>query len=152
MRTFVVLHVLTMFTGVALGYGLMAWLWLSARSRDLVAIRGVTSAVSHYPQIIGATFALGIVLGVVAIFTNGFDPLAPWLLIAYALALGLVLSGALVLGPWVKRVGEATAAMDGDSAATLPAPFSERRSRVLMSLDLLMLIAIIVDMVVKPFS
>lgn len=152
MRVFVFLHVFTMFSGVALGYGLMAWLWLSARSRDLVAIRGITSVVGRYPQIIGPIFTLGIVLGVIAIFVNGLNPLAPWLLIAYVLAAALTLSGALVIGPWVKRVGEAAAAMEGNTADPLPAPFTDGRSRMLLSLDLVMLVAIIFDMIVKPFS
>lgn len=152
MRVFVFLHVFTMFAGVALGYGLMAWLWLAARSRDLVAIRGMTSVVGRYPQLIGGGFTLGVVLGGVAIFTNGFDPLAPWLVIAYVLAVGLVLSGSLMIGPWVKRLGEVVATTEGDTADPLPAPFTDGRSRVLLSLDLLMLVAIIFDMIVKPFS
>ena len=152
MRFLVFLHVLTMFTGVALGYGAMAWLWLSARSRDLVAMRGMLSAFQKYEKLIPATFTLGIALGVLAIFVNGYDPLTPWLVIAYLLAAGLVLSGSLVLGPWLKRVGEAVAGMAGDRADVLPAPFSDRRSVTLLLLDLGMLIGIIADMVLKPFS
>lgn len=152
MRFFVFLHVLTMFTGVALGYGAMAWLWLSARSRDLVAMRGMLSGVQRYEKLIPMTFTLGIALGAIAIFVHGYNPLAPWLVIAYLLAAGLILSGSLVLSPWLKRVGEAVAGMAGDRAEVLPAPFSDRRSVMLILLDLAFLIAIIADMVLKPFS
>lgn len=152
MRFFVFLHVLTMFTGVALGYGALAWLWLSARSRDLVAMRGVLSGVQRYEKLIPMTFTLGIALGILAIFVHRFNPLAPWLVIAYVLAAGLVLSGSLILSPWIKRVGESVADMAGDRAEALPPPFSDRRSVSLLLLDLALLIAIIADMVLKPFS
>ena len=152
MRVFVLLHVLTMFTGVALGYGAMAWLWLGARSRDLVAMRGMLSGFQRYQKVVPITFTGGIVLGLLAVFLNGYDPLQPLLVIAYVLAGGLVLTGSLVLSPWVKRVTEAVSSMDGNVAATLPAPFTDRRSVGLLVLDLAMLIAIITDMVIKPFS
>ena len=152
MRFFVFLHVLAMFTGVALGYGLMAWLWLSARSKDLRAIRGMLPVFKTYEKLIPITFTLGIALGVTAIFVHGYDPLAPWLVIAYLLAAGLILSGSLILNPWLKRVEEAVAGMPGDRADVLPAPFRDRRTVMLLLLDLALLIAIIADMILKPFS
>ncbi len=152
MRYLVFLHVLTMFTAVALGYGAMAWLWLSARSRDLVAMRGMLSAFRRYERLIPITFTLGIGLGVAAIFVHRYDPLTPWLVIAYLLATGLVVSGSLIISPWLKRVGAAVDGMAGDHADVLPAPFSDRRSIALLALDVGMLIAIIADMVLKPFS
>jgi Predicted integral membrane protein (DUF2269) len=152
MRIFILLHILTMFTGVALGYGAMAWLWLSARSRDLVAIRGVLSVTKRYEPVIPATFTVGILLGITAVFTNGFDPLRPWLVIAYVLAAGLTVSGSRVLGPWIKRVGEAAVSASGDVMDPPLAPFSDRTSVTLILLDLAMLVGIVTDMVIKPFS
>ena len=152
MRLFILLHILTMFTAVALGYGATAWLWLSARSRDLVAIRGMMSAFNRYEKVIPATFTLGIALGLVAVFTNGFNPLEPWLVIAYLLAAGLVVTGSQVLNPWLHRVSDAVAGLHGDRLETLPAPFTDRRSVSLLVLDSAMLVAIIADMVLKPFS
>jgi Predicted integral membrane protein (DUF2269) len=152
MRVFIFLHILTMFTGVALGYGAMAWLWLSARSRDLVAMRGMLSGFQRYEKLIPITFTLGIILGLIAVFTNGYDPLRPWLIIAYVLAAGLVITGSRVITPWIKTVREAVEGTEGDRADGLPTPFRDQRSITLLSLDLGMLIAIIADMVLKPFS
>jgi len=152
MRIFVLLHVLTMFTGVALGYGAMAWLWLASRSGDLAAMRGVLSVFGRYERIVPATFSLGIVLGLVAVFTSGFDPLQPWLVIAYLLATGLVLSGSLSISPWVKRVAAVAATTPGEHLDAPLAPFRDRRSVSLLLLDLAMLLAIITDMIIKPFS
>lgn len=152
MRVIVFLHVLTMFSAVAFGYGAMAWLWLSVRTRDLVAVRGLLSVTKHYDKIISLAFIVGIVLGVVAIFVEGFDPLAPWLVIAYVLVAGLILSANLVLSPWLTRVDAAVSGMSGERLEPMPTPFTDRRSIALLLVDVTMLVLVIFDMVVKPFS
>lgn len=150
MRTFVFLHVLTMFSAVAMGYGSMLLIRVAARTGDPATLRGVVAATRRLEPAIGPTFMLGIVLGLVAIFTNGFNPLAPWLLIAYALAALATVSSILVLARWIKRMSVATdGAVDMGAADAI---LGDRRSSALLVLDGLVVVAIIADMILKPFS
>lgn len=151
MRVFVFLHVLTMFAAVAMGYGSLLLVRIAARSDDVAALRGVVAAVQQLNPVIGRTFAVGVLLGIVAIFTNGFNPLAPWLLIAYVLVAAGIVSANVVIDPLLKRLSDATRAPQ-DDLERARATLSDSRTRVLLALDTLIVVAIIADMILKPFS
>lgn len=151
MPIFVFLHVLTMFVAVAMAYG-PAMLMVSAGS-DVRTLRGVTTANDRLQRIVGPTFMLGIALGFVAIFVHRFNPLATWLLIAYGLIVAAIAITILFTNPWLKRVSAAAQASPDDApSAELRELLGSPRNRALLILDAGIIVLIIADMVLKPFS
>jgi hypothetical protein len=121
-RIFVFLHIATMFTAVAVTIG--PWLLLRrvGRTGDVPAIRRTFAMALPITKFVPPLYVLGAALGVVAIFTNGFDPFQPFLLIAYVLFIIATVVGAVVTEPWLKRVA-LTAAESPDGA---PSPAEGR--------------------------
>ena len=90
MRIFVFLHVLGMFTAVATAYGPAFLMHRAAATRHVPTIRGVFSMAKVTGPLIPVFFLSGFAFALIAIFTEGFNPFRPWLLIAYVLfAIGL---------------------------------------------------------------
>ena len=153
MRIFVFLHIATMFTAVALTIGPTVVLRRIGRSGDVPAIRRSFAAAGPVIKAAPALYGLGAALGVVAIFTNGFDPFQPFLLIAYGLFVAATAVGVVINAPWFARVAEAAdkspdAAPSPELAAALDAPVV----RFLDWFDPLIILLFIFDMVVKPFG
>jgi hypothetical protein len=127
LRIFVFLHVLTMFSAVAFSGGIDTLLLRVARTGDVRAIRTVFEAQRRFETLIPAVFGTGLVFGLIAIFTEGFNPFQPWLLLAYPLFVLGILVGALGIGRWATRVRIASAdAPDAGSpalTAELPIPW-----------------------------
>ena len=148
----VVLHVLVMFTAVAISQGPAILLYSAMRRGDVAAIRGVGDGFGRVGRFIGPLFGVGVVIGLAAVFVGGFDPLAPWLLIAYGLTVVAFLTPMLVTGPRMMRVIEAAAASPVDE------PSAELRSAIgaavgpVFWVDAVLIVLFIVDMVAKPFS
>jgi hypothetical protein len=149
MRGVVVIHVLVMFLAVALSYGTIVLLWVAARSRDVDGLRGISRSIGRLQRVVAPTYMLGIVLGIVAIFANGFNPTAGWLIAAYILTAVAIISASAIVAPWLKRV-DAELAVPG-SSDTVPAAFSDRRALPLLVLDAGVIVALIADMILKPF-
>jgi len=151
MPIFVFLHILTMFTAVAMAYG-PAMMILAARG-EVPTLRGVMRTNDRLTRLVAPTFGVGIAFGFVAIFVHGFDPLAPWLLIAYGLlAVYLAVTFAFT-NPWLKSVSAAVEASPDDApSADLQALLTGPRNRALLALDALLVVALIADMVLKPLS
>lgn len=148
----VVLHVLTMFTAVAISQGPALMLWIAMRRGDVMAIRGVGVGYQKVGPAIGALFGIGVLFGVAAIFAGGFDPFAPWLIIAYVLTVIAFLTPRLLTVPIMMRV--MAAAEESSSDAPSPA-LSEAIGRAvgpIFWVDAVILVLFIVDMIVKPFS
>ena len=153
MRVFVFLHIATMFTAVALTIGPTILLRRIGKSGDVPAIRRGFAAAGPVIKAAPALYGLGAALGVVAIFTNGFDPFQPFLLIAYGLFVVATAVGIVVNAPWFQRVAEASvnspdSAPSPELAAALDAPVV----RFLDWFDPLIILLFIFDMVVKPFG
>ena len=148
----VLLHILVMFTAVAISQGPAVLLYSAMRRGDVTAIRGVGEGFGRVGRFIGPMFGIGVLIGLVAVFVGGFDPLAPWLLIAYGLTVVAFLTPILVTGPRMMRVVEAAAA----SPTEEPSP--ELRTAIgaaagpVFWIDAALIVLFIVDMVVKPFS
>jgi hypothetical protein len=148
----VLLHILVMFTAVAISQGPAVLLYSAMRRGDVAAIRAVGEGFGRVGRFIGPMFGIGVLIGLVAVFVGGFDPLAPWLLIAYGLTVVAFLTPILVTGPRMMRVVEAAAA----SPTEEPSP--ELRSAIgaaagpVFWIDAALIVLFIVDMVVKPFS
>jgi hypothetical protein len=152
MRVFIFLHILTMFTAVTISYGPQVLILQAASRRDAAALRGVAVAMGRLGALMGPTYLLGALFGVIAIFTNDFNPLAPWLLIAYGLFVLAMLNGALGTGAWLAKVARAAATSNGTLTDELANLLADRGIRVLLTLDVLLVIVLIADMVLKPFS
>jgi hypothetical protein len=151
MPIFTFLHVLTMFTAVAMAYG-PAMMILAARG-DVATLRGVMTTNNRLGRLVGPTVGVGIAFGFVAVFAHGFDPLAPWLLIAYGLVAAYLVVTFAFTNPWLKSVTAAVEASPDDApSAELQALLSGPRNRALLALDALLIVALIADMVLKPLS
>jgi hypothetical protein len=153
MRVFVFLHIATMFTAVALTIGPTILLRRIGKSGDVLAIRRSFAMAGPIIKVAPALYGLGAALGIVAIFTNGFDPFQPFLLIAYGLFVVATVAGIRFNAPWFARVTEASAnspdaAPSPELAAELDAPVA----RFLDWFDPLVILLFIFDMVVKPFG
>jgi hypothetical protein len=152
MQILVFAHVFTMFVAVAASYGTEFVLRRAARSGDVPKIHGVFEAVRPAGQAIPFLFIGGLVFGLLAVFANEFDPFAPWLLIAYAVFVIAMVLGAVVVGPWAARVGEALARSNGVASPELTSLLADPRVEAVYWIDWLILLVIVFDMVVKPFS
>jgi hypothetical protein len=151
MPIFVFLHVLTMFVAVAMAYG-PAMLMLVAQN-DIATLRGVMTANDRLQRFVGVAFGIGVVFGIVAIVVHAFNPTAPWLLIAYALFAGTLLITIVFTSPWLKKVTAAAAASPVDAPSPqLRELLQSPRNRALLAVDAGLIVAIIADMVLKPFS
>jgi hypothetical protein len=153
MRLFVFLHVLSMFSAVAVAYGPAFLLRRAAATRHVPTIRAVFSMGKVTGQLVAPLFIVGFLFGLIAIFTEGLNPFRPWLLIAYVLfAIGMF-TGARIHAPYAIAVGTAAEA----SADTAPSPelnqaLDNPQERFAYWLDYVVIIGLIFDMVIKPFG
>ncbi|HSC27792.1 MAG TPA: hypothetical protein VLD67_10990 [Vicinamibacterales bacterium] len=153
MRIFVFLHVATMFTAVAMAIGVPTLLRSIGKSGDVPAIRGSFERARPFLNAIPPLFTIGAAFGVVAIFANGFNPFAPFLLIAYALFILATVVGIVITNPWYKAVTKLAAESPDEAPSTeLSAALHDRRMEWADWFDRAIILAFIFDMVVKPFS
>jgi hypothetical protein len=147
------LHIATMFTAVALSLGPAVLIRFVARNRNARSIQAVAEGSASLARFIGPIFALGVIFGLVTVFVGGFDFLAPWLIVAYVLfAVGIAV-GAGGEGPWTAEVARAAAANAEPTAGpALVGLLTSQRANFLFWAFALILLALIFDMVVKPFS
>lgn len=150
--TLVVLHVIVMFAATALSQGPAFLLWRAMQRGDVAAIRGVGDQFGQVARYIGPMYIGGVVIGLIAVFVGGYDPFAPWLIIAYVLTVIAFTTPMIVTGPRMARVAEAAA------QSPVEAPSDDLRSAIAASsapvfwIDGALIVLFIVDMVAKPFS
>jgi hypothetical protein len=147
------LHIASMFIAVSIFVGQGMLSGAVARSGDVPAIRRVFSSEDRFAPIGGAVFLLGIVFGFVTAIVGNLDLMATWLLIAYALALLILLLGVLYHGPQARRLKAAAEASPDDRPseelhrlATAPGALAVN------VVDAFAWLAIIYVMVAKPFA
>ena len=104
MHFFIFLHIATVMTAVAFSIGPTFLLRRVADSGDVPAIRRSFALAAPLVRIIPALFGVGALLGIVAIFTNGYNPFEPWLLIAYVMFVLAAVVGARMTTPWFNRM------------------------------------------------
>jgi hypothetical protein len=152
-RIFVFLHVVTMFAAVAISIGPTLVLRRIGQSGDVPAIRRAFALSGPIVRAIPMVFGLGALLGVVAIFVNGFDPFQPFLLIAYALFIIATVVGAVITTPWFKKVTQLAAeSPDAAPSPELTAALDDPRARFTDWFDPLIILAFLFDMIIKPFG
>ena len=153
MPIFVFLHVLSMFTAVALAYGPAAMMVVASQRRDVRSLRAIVATAERLGPAVGAAFATGIVLGVISIFVHGFDPLLGWLVIAYILVAISIGMTVFFTNPWLRKVAAAAEASPDDQMSADLRALVEAPSVLWVNvLDGVLWLAIIYLMVVKPFD
>ena len=153
MRLFVFLHVLSMFAAVAAAYGPAFLEHRAAATRHVPTIRGVFSVGKAVGPLVPVFFLAGFAFAVIAIFTEGFNPFRPWLLIAYVLFAVGMYTGVAVHAPYVQAVGAAAeASPDAAPSSELNLALDNPQETVAYWADYAIVIAIIFDMIVKPFG
>lgn len=153
MRIFVFLHIATMFTAVTGTLGPTLLLRRIGKSGDVPTIRRSFAMAGPIIKVAPALYGLGAALGIVAIFTNGFNPFQPFLLIAYGLFVVATVVGIRANEPWFQRVVETSAASpDAAPSPELTAVLEAPVARFLDWFDPLIILLFIFDMVVKPFG
>lgn len=151
MPIFIFLHVLTMFIAVGLAYGPAVLMVVASGRGDVRSLRGISVTYERIGPAVGIAFGLGVVLGIVAVFVHAFDPLQGWLVIAYVLVIASLVMMLTVTNPWLSKVKEAAEASPDDKMSPeLNALMNAPRNRVLLTLDALIIVALIADMVLKP--
>ncbi|MDQ3880721.1 MAG: DUF2269 family protein [Chloroflexota bacterium] len=150
---FLFLHIAFMFAGVAAADGMGFLVMRIARSTDLAAIQTGFHLYEPIARITPLFFVAGLVFGVISIFTIGFNPFEPWLLIAYALFLIQLVLGVAVADRWQRRVREAAARPDADpNSGDLGAVLGDPVARNVAWVQTALVAVFIFDMVVKPFT
>ena len=147
------LHISAMFAAVSIFVGQGVLERVVARSGDVRALRSVLAAEDRFGPIGGGLFIFGILLGILTALSGGLDLTQPWLLIGYALAAVVLIVAFVYHVPTARRL-EALAAASPDDA-----PSPELRNEIyapsgvmVIVLDSVVWLALIFDMVVKPFS
>lgn len=144
---FLFLHIVTMFAIVAFHSGPQILALAAARTGQTSALGAIAKLYERTGRAVPPLGTLGALLGVATGLTGGFNLLAPWLLIAYALFVLLVVFGGVVSAPYVLRLGEAARENRPNLEQLLG-----RRLTLIVTTDALILVLIIADMVVKPFG
>lgn len=153
MRIFIFLHIATVMIAVAFTLGPPFLLRRIASSGDVPAMRRAFAMAMPLVKAIPPLFGLGAVLGIVAIFTNDFDPFQPFLLIAYGMFVLAAVVGAVLTTPWFQRVTKLAAeSPDAAPSPELSAALHDPTMRLVDWFDPLIILAFIFDMVVKPFG
>lgn len=154
MPIFKTLHILSMFTMVTIEIGAEFLYAFAISRRDVRALATVHRLLEQARAGLVSVVALvsGVVFGLLTAATGGFALLDGWLITAYVLvALFLVtttlyLRGALQLGKAAVEADEGRRSVEG-----LIGDLVASRALVWFAVDLAIVVAIIADMVLKPF-
>lgn len=154
MPIFKVLHILSMFTAVTLLISVPIFAALAIWQRD---VRGAAAVyrLARRPgnTVLGTVFLLaGIVFGLLTAATGGFDFFAGWLIAAYVMVAALILTNLLPAKHRVRQILE-----EAVEAEAGPRPVDEVVRNMatapiwVFAIDVVVFVAIIADMVLKPF-
>ena len=147
------LHIAAMFAAVSVfvGQGLLEG--VVARSGDVRALRRVLTAEEPFGPIGGVLFLLGVGFGVVTALSGSMDMTQPWLLIGYALAAVVLIIAFTYHIPTANKLKAlADASPDDAPSPELRAAIEAPTGRIVNVVDGLVWLALIFDMVAKPFS
>ena len=147
------LHIATMIAAVTVAYGSGFVMRLAYGTGQVAPIRGVAAASGPIGILIPLLFVSGGIFGLLTAITFGYSLLAPWLLIAYGLWLAAMLIGVAVNRPFAMQLRALLATVpDGPISGPIEKLFAAPRVRAFTAVDYLIILALIFDMVVKPFS
>ena len=147
------LHITVMFSAITISYGPALLVDLAFRSGRVGTLRGVALAAQPISRAIPPFYVVGGLFGLVTAINFGYNLLAPWLLIAYVLFASAMITGIAFNSKFGPRILQATADVpDGPLTPPITALFTDPRYRLVTTIDYVVLIALLFDMVVKPFS
>lgn len=147
------LHILLIFTGITVGYGITTMLRVAYSTGQVAALRGVGMTAARLGRYIPFLFITGGLFGLLTGITFGYNLLAPWLIIAYALFVVAMAIGGMENEPFGKKLGALLMKTpDGPLTPEIRELFDDRRTVVLTVIDYLLPVLLIFDMVVKPFG
>jgi uncharacterized membrane protein len=147
------LHITTMFAAVTISFGPSVVVQAAYRSGQVAMLRGVVRVIQPIERVIPVFFVVGGLFGLWTAINFGYSLLAPWLVIAYILFATVMVTGITFNRTFSARVEAATADVpDGQLTPAIRALFTDPRYRFVTVLDTVAVIAILFDMVVKPFS
>ncbi|HEX5936482.1 MAG TPA: DUF2269 family protein, partial [Actinomycetota bacterium] len=148
-----VLHIFAMFLAVSIFVGQGMLSGAVARSGDVIAVRRALAAEDRFVPIGGAAYVLGIAFGFLTAITADFDLTQTWLLIAYALALFILVNGLTYHRRQAEKLkAAAETSADDRPSDELRAIAGAPSVAAMNALDGLAWLAIIYVMVAKPFS
>jgi hypothetical protein len=126
----VFLHVVFMFTAVAISYGPELLLIIAIRTGRTEMVRAVTAVSERSNPGIPVFYLGGGLLGLIAAINLGYNLLAPWLIMAYVLFAYNMVVGAAVFGRWATGVAKRTRALpDGPFPPELALVLRDSASR-----------------------
>jgi hypothetical protein len=139
-------HVGSMFLATALALGPSTMLFLVARSSDPGAMKRTFGLAKPVFRVGGAAYGLGILFGVLTAMSGTIDVTAPWLVTSYVLVVLLIATN-LVFERWTRRV---EVAAKGADAVAVDAVVRERTAGLSLAGMILITLALVFVMVVKP--
>jgi uncharacterized membrane protein len=146
-------HISLMFGAVMISLGPALVMRIAQRSGQMAHVRGVAMASKPIGPAIPILFISGGVFGLLTAINTGYNLLAPWLVIAYVLFLIAMITGAGINRTFLLRLAPLVQdAPDGGLTEPVRALFAEPRYRLVNVLDYIVILALLFDMVAKPFS
>lgn len=145
--TLLFLHIITVFIVVVIHSGSQVLVLAAARTGQPAAVASIAGLYARTGRLVPPLGMLGLLFGLLTALTGGFNLLAPWLLIAYGLFLLLVIYGGAKSYPFIVDLGVAVREGRPNHQELLGRPLT-----VVVAFDALILVAIIADMVLKPFG
>lgn len=147
------LHILTMFTAVAVALGPHIIMRRVSRSGNVAAIKTYFGAAKSLGPKVPMLFGIGALFGLLAVWQLGLNFLQPWLIIAYVIVLALFIIGVRLVAPWSMRVGKAAAMNQGDTPSVeLQAAVADTAIDKAFWIDVIGIALVLIDMVFKPFG
>ena len=147
------LHVAAMFTAVSIFVGQGMLEGAVARSGDVLALRRVLAAEDRFAPLGGGLFLLGIAFGLITAITGSMDLTQPWLIIGYVLSAIILVNAFAYHIPTANRLKAlADASPDQEASSELRAAIDAPIGGIMNLVDGVVWLALIFDMVVKPFT
>ena len=145
-------HIVSMFAAVSLFVGTSVLFGRLVGTRDVVAIRRFEGVAVPVVRVAIGLVLLGLVFGLITVNDENFSYTQGWLIAAY-----LIFGALFALGPfegrWQARIFAAAKASPDDAPSPeLEAMIANTGRRAVVLTSMVLYVAIIYDMVMKPFS
>jgi uncharacterized membrane protein len=151
---FKALHILSMIAMVTIEIGsefLYAFAISRRDVRGLATVHRLLEQARAGPASIAALVS-GVVFGLLTAATGGFDFLDGWLIAAYVLLIVLIVTTTVFLRPALRLGRAAVEAEEGQGASDdVVREMAAHRTVLWFAIDVAVVVAFVVDMVLKPF-
>ena len=150
-KIWVFLHITAFFVGVGMTVGGELILHRLAASRNVPLIRSAFRLAMPIGRVGPTFFLIGGIFGLIATWQIGFGFFEPWSVMSYAIFAVAALAGGGFIGPWMEKVGKASAASpDKEPSPELDALLRDRKPRVATMVVAGAIVAAVYVMVLKP--